>query len=61
MRKGTTAKKIVAIITIAIAIPIVYCTVNASLEASIDNYRRSKSMFHTLYKERGKIRAQSHR
>ena len=52
---------IVAIITIAIAIPIVYYTINASLEASIDNYRRSKSMFHTIYKERGKIKAPSYR
>lgn len=50
---------IIAIITIAIAIPIIYFTINASLEASIDNYRRSKSMFHTLYKERGKIKPQS--
>ena len=47
---------IIAIITIAISIPIVYYTVNASLEASINNYRRSKAIFKTLYKEKGKIR-----
>lgn len=50
---------IVAIITVAIAIPIIYATINASLEASIDNYRRSKSMFNTLYKEKGKIKSHS--
>lgn len=46
---------IVAIITIALAIPIIYHTINASLEASINNYRRSQSIFKTLYKEKGKI------
>lgn len=46
---------IIAIITAAIAIPIVYYTINASLEASIDNYRRSQSIFKTLYRENGKI------
>ena len=46
---------IVAIITVAITIPIVYTLINASLEASINNYRRSQDMFKTLYKEHGKI------
>ena len=46
---------IIAIITIALAIPIIYHTINASLEASINNYRRSQSIFKTLYKEKGKI------
>ena len=46
---------IIAIITAAIAIPVVYYTINASLEASIDNYRRSQSIFKTLYREKGKI------
>lgn len=46
---------IVAIITIALAIPIIYQVINASLEASINNYRRSQSIFKTLYKEKGKI------
>lgn len=47
---------IVAIITIAIAIPVIYYTINASLEASINNYRNSQSIFKTLYKEHGKIK-----
>ncbi|MCQ2754081.1 MAG: hypothetical protein MJ231_03435 [bacterium] len=46
---------IVAIITITIAIPITYFIINMSLEASIDNYRRSQGMFQTLYREHGKI------
>lgn len=47
---------IVAIITVAIAVPITYWIINASLEASIDNYRRSKTVFKTLYREKGKIK-----
>lgn len=47
---------IVAIITISLAIPVIYYTINASLEASINNYRNSQSMFKTLYKEKGKIK-----
>lgn len=47
---------IVAVITISIAIPAIYWTVNASLEASIDNYRRSKTAFQSLYREKGKLR-----
>lgn len=46
---------IIAIITIAISIPVIYYTINASLEASINNYRNSQSIFKTLYKEKGKI------
>ena len=46
---------ILAIITVAISIPVVYLTINASLEATINNYRRSQSIFQTLYKENGKI------
>lgn len=46
---------IIAIITIAISIPVIYHTINASLEASINNYRRSQTIFKTLYKEKGKI------
>ena len=48
---------VVAILTIAISIPIIYITINASLETSINNYRRSQSMFQTLYKQGGKIKA----
>lgn len=47
---------IVAIITIAISVPVIYFVVNASLEASINNYRRSQSNFQVLYKEKGKIK-----
>ena len=47
---------IVAIITVAIAIPVIYFTVNASLEASINNYRRSEKAFQILYREKGKIK-----
>ena len=46
---------IVAILTIAISIPVIYFVINASLEASINNYRRSQSNFQTLYRENGKI------
>lgn len=46
---------IIAIITIAITIPIIYFTINASLEATINNYRNSQTIFKTLYKEHGKI------
>ena len=48
---------IVAILTIAISIPIIYITINASLETTINNYRRSQSIFQTLYKEKGKIQS----
>ena len=47
---------IISIITIAITIPVAYWTINASLEATINNYRRSKTIFNTLYKEKGKIK-----
>ena len=47
---------IIAIITITIAIPAIYWIINASLEATINNYRSSQSMFQTLYKEHGKIK-----
>lgn len=46
---------VIAIVTIAISIPIIYFTINASLEASINNYRRSQLNFEVLYKENGKI------
>lgn len=46
---------IVAILTVTISIPIIYWTINASLEATINNYRRSQTNFQTLYKENGKI------
>ena len=46
---------IIAVLTIVISIPVIYYTINASLEASINNYRRSQSNFQMLYKEKGKI------
>lgn len=49
---------IIAIITFAITVPAVYWTINASLEASINNYKRSKTIFKTLYREKGKIKKQ---
>ncbi len=45
----------VAILTIAIFIPIIYYAINASLEATINNYRRSQTNWEVLYKEHGKI------
>ena len=50
---------IIAIITITISVPIIYWAVNASLEASINNYRRSQTIFKTLYREKGKIKTQN--
>ena len=46
---------IVAILTVTISIPVIYYAINASLEASINNYRRSQTNFQTLYREKGKI------
>jgi hypothetical protein len=47
---------VVAILTIAIAIPVIYYTINVSLETSVNNYRRSQTLFSTLYKEQGRIK-----
>lgn len=47
---------IVAIITITLAVPVIYFTINASLEATINNHRRSQKIFQTLYREKGKIK-----
>lgn len=49
---------IIAIVTISISIPIVYWTINSSLEASINNHKRSQKIFKTLYRDKGKIRLQ---
>lgn len=46
---------IIAVLTISISIPVVYFVINASLEATIDNHRRSQSNWQTLYREHGKI------
>jgi hypothetical protein len=50
---------IISIVTISISIPIIYGTINASLEATINNHRRSQTIFKTLYKEKGKIKKKS--
>ena len=47
---------IIAVLTISISIPVVYYTINTSLEATIDNHRRSQTNWQVLYKEHGKIR-----
>ena len=52
---------IIAVLTIAISVPVVYWTINASLEATINNYRRSQSIFQTLYKKHGKISPTAYR
>ena len=46
---------IIAVLTISISIPVVYYVINASLEATIDNYRRSESNWQVLYRQHGKI------
>ena len=46
---------IIAIFTLSISIPILYYTLNASLETSINNYKKSQSLFSSLYKAKGKI------
>ena len=47
---------ILAIIVITLMIPIIYVMINASLEATINNYRTSQSMFEQLYRTSGKIK-----
>ena len=46
---------VIAILTVSISIPLVYHAINASLEATIDNHRRSQTNWQTLYKEHGKV------
>ncbi len=46
---------IIAILTLAISIPVVYTAINASLEATINNHRSAQTNWQTLYKEHGKI------
>jgi hypothetical protein len=46
---------IILILTIAIAIPVVYHAINASLEATINNHRNAQTNWQVLYKENGKI------
>ena len=51
---------IVAILTIAIATPVIYFTVNSGLEATINNHRRSQVLFKTLYKDKGKLKQRNY-
>jgi len=46
---------VIALLTLSISIPLVYYAINASLEATIDNHRRSQTNWQQLYKEHGKI------
>ncbi len=59
MLQAVIKHSIIAIITIAVSVPVIYYTINASLEASINNYRNSQTFFKTLYKEKGKIKSTS--
>ena len=47
---------VIAILTVAISIPVIYYVINASLEATVDNYRRSQVNWQALYKQHGKIK-----
>ena len=47
---------IVAIMTVTLAVPCIYWTINASLEATINNYRTSQTAFGQLYRKHGKIK-----
>lgn len=55
-RKETVVKILVGIVTFLIAVPIIYLIFNISMEATIQNYKHSKSNFEVLYKETGKIK-----
>lgn len=52
-------KTAIALVTFIISVPIVYLIFNVSMEATIQNYRHSKSNFEVLYKETGKIKINS--
>lgn len=55
-RKEAVTKLILAIVTFLISVPVIYLIFNISMEATIQNYRHSKSNFEVLYKETGKIK-----
>lgn len=56
LRIQRTIKLAIAIATFVITVPLAYFIFNVSLEATIQNYRHSKSNFEVLYKETGKIK-----
>lgn len=47
---------IIAILTVTISIPVIYFMINASLEATINNYKNSQTTFGQLYKTHSKIK-----
>lgn len=55
-KKESTIKTFISIITFLIAVPVIYMIFNVSMEATIQNYRHSKTNFEVLYKETGKIK-----
>ena len=55
-RKEAVTKLILGIVTFIIAVPLIYLIFNISMEATIQNYKHSKSNFEVLYKETGKIK-----
>ena len=55
-RKEAVTNLILGIITFIIAVPLIYLIFNISMEATIQNYKHSKSNFEVLYKETGKIK-----
>lgn len=55
-RKEALIKFFIGLVTFIVAVPIIYLIFNVSMEATIQNYRHSKSNFEVLYKETGKIK-----
>ena len=55
-RKEAVTKLMLGIVTFIIAVPLIYLIFNISMEATIQNYKHSKSNFEVLYKETGKIK-----
>ena len=56
MSKEAVAKLMLGVVTFIIAVPLIYLIFNISMEATIQNYKHSKSNFEVLYKETGKIK-----
>lgn len=55
-RNENIIKTLLCIVTFLIAVPVIYLIFNVSMEATIQNYRHSKTNFEVLYKETGKIK-----
>ncbi len=56
MLQAIIKHSIIAIITIAISVPIIYYTINASLEASINNYRNSQSILKLYIEKKARLK-----